>query len=549
MNALRKSNIQKLPESTFDVLIVGGGINGAVSAAALAAKGVKVALIDKGDFAGFTSSNSSNLAWGGIKYLESYEYTLVNKLCKSRNHLMRSYPSTVKEIRFLTSIQRGFRFPAFFIFMGTILYWLMGRFFTKMPSFLTPSKIKSMEEVIDTSNVNGGFEYSDAYLHDNDARFVFNFIRSSISYGCIAANYVESLGSRKEDGLWLTLARDVITGEELTIRSKSFINACGPFVDPVNQLNGEQTEHRHLFSKGIHLIVDNISDSKKILTFFADDGRLFFVIPMGPKTCIGTTDTQVDSPYAFVTEEDRQFVLDNVNKLLALDKPLSKDDIIAERCGVRPLAIKGEGGKADWVQLSRKHAIDINKDTQYLSIFGGKLTDCINVGDEVAGIIASFGIALPYKDFKWYGEPDDTVKNEFFHRAKLMGFDDLTPPSSSEPLTSRFWRRYGRNAINMLESIRENPEKAELLIENSEYLRVEIEHAAEREMVTKLEDFLRRRSKISLVVRKQDIIAAPGLREACEILFADEAEAKLQEYIDSLSLEVESDIEQKVKLA
>ncbi len=542
MNHLRKSNIQKLPESTFDVLIVGGGINGAVSAAALAAKGVKVALIDKGDFAGFTSSNSSNLAWGGIKYLESYEYTLVNKLCKSRNHLMRSYPSTVKEIRFLTSIQRGFRFPPFFIFLGTIMYWLMGRFFTKMPSFLTPSRIKSMEEVINTSNVNGGFEYSDAYLHDNDARFVFNFIRSSMSYGCIAANYVESLGSRKEEGLWLTKARDTITGEELTIRSKAIINACGPFVDPVNELNNEKTEHHHLFSKGIHLIVDNITDSKKILTFFADDGRLFFVIPMGPKTCIGTTDTQVDSPYAYVTEEDRQFVLDNVNKLLDLDKPLSKDDVIAERCGVRPLAIKGEGGKADWVQLSRKHAIDINAETAYLSIFGGKLTDCLNVGDEVAGIIKGFGINLPYADYKWYGEPDDTVKREFFHRAKLMDFDALTPPTSSENLSTRFWRRYGRNAINMLESIRENPEKAELLIENSEYLRVEIEHAAEREMVTKLEDFLRRRSKISLVVRKQDIIAAPGLREACEILFGDEAEIKLQEYVDSVSAEVDKEL-------
>lgn len=535
MSQLRKSNIQKLPKGTFDVLILGGGINGAVSAAALAAKGVKVALIDKGDFAGFTSSNSSNLAWGGIKYLESYEYTLVNKLCKSRNHLMRSYPSTVKEIRFLTSIQRGFRFPPFFIFMGTILYWLMGRFFTQMPRFLTAANIKKTEAVIDTSNVSGGFEYSDAYLHDNDARFVFNFIRSSMSYGCIAANYVESLGSHKEDGVWLTQARDAITGEELTIRSTAIINACGPFVDPVNQLNKEQTQHHHLFSKGVHLIVNNITDSKKILTFFADDGRLFFVIPMGPKTCIGTTDTQVDSPYAYVTEEDRQFVLDNVNKLLALDTPLSKDDIIAERCGVRPLAIKGTGGKADWVQLSRKHAIDVNKDSQYLSIFGGKLTDCINVGDEVAGIIASFGIALPFKDFKWYGEPDDTVKHEFFHRAKLMGFDDLTPTSSSEPLTLRFWRRYGRNALNMLESIRENPDKGELLIENSEYLRVEIEHAAEREMVTKLEDFLRRRSKISLVVGQEDIINAPGLQEACEILFGDEAEAKLQEYIASVA--------------
>lgn len=538
MTTLRTSNIQKLPQGTYDALIIGGGINGAVSAAALAAKGVKVALIDKGDFAGFTSSNSSNLAWGGIKYLESYEYALVNKLCKSRNHLMRSYPSTVKEIRFLTSIQKGFRFPPPFIYMGTLLYWVMGRLFTKMPSYLSASKIKSMEGVINTENVSGGFEYSDAYLQDNDARFVFNFIRSSMSYGAIAANYVESLGSARADGVWLTKARDTISGEEFEIRSKVLINAAGPFVDPLNVVNDEQTEHHHVFSKGIHLIVNRVTDSNKVLTFFADDGRLFFVIPMGPKTCIGTTDTQVDSPYAYVTETDRQFVLDNVNKQLVLDKPLTKEDVIAQRCGVRPLAIKGTGGKADWVQLSRKHAIDKNTEHQYMSIFGGKLTDCINVGDEVAGIVESFGIDLPYADFKWYGEPDDTVRNEFFHRAKLMNFDALTPQTSSEPLTTRFWRRYGRNAINMLESIRENPEKAQLLIENSEYLRVEIEHAAQREMVTKLDDFLRRRSKISLVVRQEDIINAPGLREACEILFGSQAELKLQEYISGLTNDV-----------
>jgi len=533
MSHLRKSNISKLPHGTYDVLIVGGGINGAVSAAALAAKGVKVALIDKGDFAGFTSSNSSNLAWGGIKYLESYEYGLVNKLCLSRNHLMRSYPSTVKEIRFLTSIQKGFRFPPLFVYMGTLLYWMMGRFFTKMPNYLSGGKIKSMENVINTENVIGGFEYSDAYLYDNDARFVFNFIRSSMSYGCIAANYVESLGSTRSDDTWVTKTKDCISGQEFEIRSKVLINAAGPFVDPLNMVNNEKTEHHHVFSKGIHLIVDRVTPSNKVLTFFADDGRLFFVIPMGPKTCIGTTDTQVESPITHVTEKDRQFVLDNVNKLLALDKPLSKKDIISERCGVRPLAIKGSGGKADWVQLSRKHAIDKHKQHNYLSIFGGKLTDCINVGDEVAGIIESFGIDLPYSHFKWYGEPDDTVRDEFFHRAKLMGLDALTPVTSSEPLTSRFWRRYGRNAINMLEKIRENPQMAELLIENSEYLRVEIEHAAEREMVTKLEDFLRRRSKISLVVRDKDIIEAPGLKEACEILFGDDAQAKLQEYIDS----------------
>ncbi|MBR9911539.1 MAG: glycerol-3-phosphate dehydrogenase/oxidase [Gammaproteobacteria bacterium] len=534
---LRQSNLKKLPAESYDVLILGGGINGAVAAASLAAKGAKVALIDKGDFAGFTSSNSSNLAWGGIKYLESHEYFLVNKLCKSRNHLMRSYPSTVKEIRFLTTIQKGFRFPPFFVFLGTIVYWMFGRFFTQPPRYLSPSALARTEPVINTRNASGGFEYSDCYLYDNDARFVFNFIRRAMNYGCIAANYVESLGSERQQGHWLTRARDNISGEQFNIKSKVVINACGPYVDKHNEMTGEETEHRHLFSKGIHLIVDRVTEQDRVLAFFASDGRLFFVIPMGPKTCIGTTDTQSEKPEVEVTDEDRDFVLNNANTLLALERPLTRADIISERCGVRPLALKGRDGVADWVKLSRKHAIDVDRDNQHLSIFGGKLTDCINVGNEVAEIVAGLGIELPYADKVWYGEPGHSSQEEFLHQAKLMNLDAMTKPNSLEPLSTRLWRRYSEHAFELLEAIRADASQAELVIEHALYLRCEIELAARQEMITKLEDFLRRRSKISLVVRREDIINATGLREACEILFGVEAEAKLQEYIDSTAPE------------
>jgi len=530
---LREANLNKLREETFDVLILGGGINGAAAAASLAAKGVRSALIDRRDFSGCTSSNSSNLAWGGIKYLENYEFLLVNRLCKSRNHLMRSYPSTVKEIRFLTSIQKGFRFPPLLIYLGTILYWVMGRFYTRMPRYFSSRMLKRSEPVINTDNVGGGFEYSDCYFYDNDARFVFNFIRSALNNGCIAANYVESLGANRIEGRWHTAAKDTISEETFTIRSKVLINACGPYVDQHNLLTGQRTEHRHLFSKGVHLMVDRITDNRRVLAFFASDGRLFFVIPMGPKTCIGTTDTQVDSPHATVTPDDRKFILDNANKMLKLARPLIEADVIAERCGVRPLAIKGEERVADWLQLSRKHAIDVSVDDQHLSIFGGKLTDCINVGDEVAERVAALGIDVPYADNVWYGEPGDDIKAQFMHQAAMMDLDGMTAASSSEPLSQRLWRRYGANALELLEAIRQDPKDAELLIENAEYLRCEVEQAAEREMITKLEDFLRRRSKIALVLPRQDIIHAPGLKKACRILFGNEAEAKLEEYITS----------------
>ncbi|MGZ6143928.1 MAG: glycerol-3-phosphate dehydrogenase/oxidase, partial [Myxococcales bacterium] len=526
---LRDTNILRLAEQRFDVLVLGGGINGAVSAAALAARGARVALIDRGDFAGVTSQQSSNLAWGGIKYLEGFELGLVRKLCRARNKLIRSFPSIVQEIRFYVSHERGFRHGRWKLILGAWLYWLIGSFFTRRPRLLSVRDIGREEPIVDTASLDGGFEYSDAYLHDNDARFVWSFIRSALDRGCAAANYVEALGSTRSADGWETRARDGISGRELTIRSRLLVNACGPYADSVNARDRVQTAHRHVFSKGIHILVDRLTPNHRVLTFFADDGRLFFVIPMGAKTCIGTTDTRVDEPEVEVTAEDRRFVLDNINKRLRLPRPLTERDIIAERCGVRPLVVSGAGaGGRDWMQLSRKHALEVIDGR--VTIFGGKLTDCVNVGDEICALVQRLGVALPYADKVWYGEPPTAVREEYFHQARLMGLDAMTSPQSSEKLSTRLWRRYGSEALGLLEAIRRDPRMAEVIIETSEYIRCELDEAARREMVVKLEDFLRRRSKIALVVRREEIRAAPGLREACRILFGDDAEAKLREY-------------------
>ncbi|MDN3555450.1 glycerol-3-phosphate dehydrogenase/oxidase [Halomonas maura] len=533
---LRNSNIGRLRRQTFDVLIVGGGINGAAAAAALAGKGVKVALIDRGDFAGSTSMHSSNLVWGGIKYMESYDFALVRKLCKSRNHLIRSYPSTVQEIRFLTTISRGFRYHPRYLWAGTWLYWLMGNGFTRIPRFLAPRAIKAQESIIATEEAVGGFEYSDAYLHDNDARFVFNFVRSALNYGAVAANYVESQGARREGDGWVTRVRDAMGGETFEVRARVLLNAAGPWADQHNALVGQQTRHRHAYSKGIHLIVPRLTDSRRVLAFFADDGRLFFVIPMGQRTCIGTTDTRVESPETRVTDEDIRFVLDNINKRLSLATPLGREDIIATRCGVRPLAVaNGGSGERDFLQMSRKHAIETNAAEAHISIFGGKLTDCLNVGEEIVAAVKTLGVSVPHPRHRWYGEPPETVRREFFHQARLMELDALTSPQASEPLSVRLWRRYGSHALELLEEIREDPRQAELLIEGTEYLRCELSQAQRREMITRLDDFLRRRSKISQVVGVERLRRSPGLREACAILFGDQAQARFDEYFAAVA--------------
>ena len=531
---LRDNNIKKFAGKTFDVLIIGGGINGAVSATALSAQGARVALVDKGDFAGFTSQNSSNLVWGGIKYMETFEFPLVRQLCKSRNQLLKSYPSAIKEIRFFTNLEKGFRIPSRLLYWGALLYWGMGNFFTRSPRYLTPKQINKEEPVIDTSNSVGGFEYSDAFLYDNDSRFVFNFIRSAINYNCIAANYVASLGSvRNSLGEWETKLRNTRNGEKFNIRSKVIINACGPYVDQQNRLSGQSTEHRHVYSKGIHLIVPRITKNERVLTFFADDGRLFFAIPMGNRTMVGTTDTRVSTPETEVTPEDREFVLENINKRLNLPESLTEKDIISERCGVRPLVIKTgdqNNKNEEWMKLSRKHAVDVNREQKYISIFGGKLTDCINIGEVVCETVKQLGITLTEQKEKWYGEPDGANRDEYLHQINLMNLDELTSPGSSEELSSRLWRRYGAQAIGLLENIREDLEMAEPLIEGTDYIRCELSQAARREMIVTLEDFLRRRSKLALVARHEDLKNSQGLKDACEILFGENAPERWEEY-------------------
>jgi glycerol-3-phosphate dehydrogenase len=449
----------------------------------------------------------------------------------SRNHLIRNYPSTVQEIRFLTTISKGFRYHPAHLWLGAWLYWFIGNCFTRIPRLNSRRDIQREESIVNTDQSVGGFEYSDAYLHDNDARFVFNFIRDALNRGCVAANYVESMGAKRDQGVWTTRARDLMTDAEFEIRSKVLVNAAGPFVDAHNSLTGERTENHHALSKGIHLIVDRLTPNRRVLAFFADDGRLFFVIPMGARTCIGTTDTPVESPHVQVTDDDIKFVLNNINARLKLAQPLTKEDIIATRCGVRPLAMKsGAGGDRDFLQLSRKHAVESDPANNHVSIFGGKLTDCLNIGDEVCEVVKDMGIDIPHADYKWYGEPPEALKREFFHQATLMDLDGYTDPQSSERLSTRLWRRYGARALGLLEDIREDPRQAEVLIKGTEYLRCEIRQAARSEMITRLEDFLRRRSKIALVVRRDEIRNSPGLMEACEILFGDQAEAMLNEY-------------------
>lgn len=534
--ALRDTNIDRLRDGMVDVAIVGGGINGAVTAASLAGRGASVALIDRADFGSETSQESSNLVWGGFKYLENYELPLVYKLCESRNRLMKAYPDNVAELSFLAALDDSSPYPPWFAALGATAYWGIGKFRTRPPKLHSAEAIKKTEPVIDTDGVRGGIEYRDAYLRDNDARFVFGFVRSAIEAGAAVANYVELVDAQRSDGHWQLGLADLESGERLELKARTIVNAAGPYVDGLNSAWGVTTEHRIVYSKGIHLIVPRLTttEHQRVLAFFDDSGRLFYVIPMGIRSVIGTTDTRTDDPRAGVTDDDRAFLLDQINKRLDLPKPLTTDDVIAERCGVRPLVVPNSGGDrtdVDWTSLSRKHEIEVDRARSVISIFGGKLTDCLNVGEEVADAVEDLGLPLEKDTGTWYGEPTSETRDVFYRQARLMRLDDLRVRPDVEPLSDRLWRRYGRRAFAMLEAIRSDPSMGKDIFGGTDYLRVELYLAASTEMVTRLEDFMRRRSKIEQVVPNADLADTEGLREVCNILFGAEAEAKLQEFL------------------
>ena len=534
--SLRRTAISRMKNGHVDVLVVGAGINGAVTAAALAGRGASVALIDRADFGGFTSQESSNLVWGGFKYLENYELPLVFGLCKSRNRLMKAYPDNVKEISFLATLDNTAPFKPWFAALGATAYWGIGQFGTKPPRLYNAEKLEAVEPVIDTTSARGAVQYQDCYLVDNDSRFVFSFVRSAIEAGAAVANYVELVSARREGDRWVCQLRDTDSGEEFTTTARVVVNAAGPFVDELNTAWGLTTDHRIVYSKGIHLIVPRLTTTRhnRVLAFFDDTQRLFYVIPMGQRSVIGTTDTRVDDPHTHVTDEDRDFLLAQINARLDLPEPLTHDDIIAERSGVRPLVVRRGGSdqtNVDWTSLSRKHEIERDDARGVVTIFGGKLTDCLNVGEEVAEHVERLGIPLEKDLRNWYGEPAAATRKEFYRQARLMRLDSLRTKPDTEPLTDRLWRRYGRRAFDLLEMIRADPTMGEDVMGSADYLRAELHTAAEHEMVVTLDDFMRRRSKIDLVVRDRDILGSPGLTEVAGILFGDDADARLADYV------------------
>jgi glycerol-3-phosphate dehydrogenase len=519
---LRLHNLERLQHTSFDVAVVGGGINGAVSAAALTARGLSVALLERGDFGGVTSQESSNLVWGGFKYLQNYEIPLVAKLCRSRNRLMDAYPTVIGELPFLATLDATTPFPPWLAGMGAAAYWVLGRLATDRPRYLRPASIEELEPVVDTTGAVAGIQYNDAYLKDNDARFVWGFVRSALDRGATAVNYATVTGAEHQASGWRLTVDDEVEGGTTEVTARVVINAAGPYVDGLNARWGVETEHRIVYSKGIHLVVPQLTDSERVLAFFDDTERLFYVIPMADRSVIGTTDTRTDDPDERATGDDRTFLLEQINARLDLSTPLTVDDVISERCGVRPLVITADRDRAsleviDWTSLSRKHEIDVDASQSIITIFGGKLTDCLNVGEEITAAAAGLGLVLG-PETTWFGEASAAARRAFGRRAATVGLDRTPSVEREATVADVLWRRHGPAAEAVVTAADADPSAADEVLAGSDLLRGELALYARREMVVELDDLFRRRTKLAMLHPAAALATDPGAAEIRDAL-------------------------------
>jgi glycerol-3-phosphate dehydrogenase len=500
-NQSKKNNFK---QDEFDVVIVGAGINGAVAAAAASAAGLSVLLIDKGDFASFTSQQSSNLVWGGIKYLQSYEFYLVLKLCLARNRLMRAYPNQIREVGFLASLGPTAPFGRLLGTFGTLFYWGIGLFGTSAPRSYSAKRAKQLEPILKSGRK--AVRYFDAQLPDNDSRFVYDFVRHAERLGAEVSNYTELVAAERGSDWRLTLKCS--SGDQV-VKAKTVINSTGPFAAGVSEILQSPTRAKLVLSKGIHLILNRkITQEDEVLAFWDEQSRLFYVLPMGDRSMIGTTDTRVDDPHTEVLSQDSEFVIRQINNQLE-GLSISEADVISVRSGVRPLVVEGSAAEgADWHALSRKHVIETDVKSSVVTILGGKLTDCLNVGTEVLAELRKLG-HQPKKPIGWFGEGKQRRKQEFYLTVAALCSDR----DAAQRIADGIWRRHGEVGFEFLPRASFGE-----LIPGLGITAVEIEWIVRNEHVVNREDLLRRRLPIAMARSEQEIAANSELQALLERL-------------------------------
>jgi len=479
-------------ETPVDVLIIGGGITGAGIARDAAARGFRTALIDKADFGAGTSSHSSRLIHGGIRYLEQGAFRLVFEASHERRVLLTIAPHLVRPLAFLFPVYRGGRVPAWKLRAGMWLYDLLSAFRNvRWHRWLRAKKVRRVEPGLRDRGLIGAALYYDAQT--DDARLVIATLRSALRAGALAANYVETTALLKPDGrIGAAVVRDLLTGQTTTIRAQVVVNATGPWSDQLRRLDDPNAPAILRLTKGAHVTVPRrrLANEHAVTLFSPIDGRVMFVLPWGDLSYIGTTDTDADaSPDALrVTAADVTYLLRSANAAFP-HAHLAPNDVVSAWVGLRPLLREDHASPS---QVSREHKV-FESEHGLISIAGGKLTTyrvmARDVVDRVAARLHALdGRPLPPRS------PTDTLPLPGGEARDLEVLVEAARARGAPDATARHLvASYGSEAAAVLNLVDRDRRLGAPILAGRPEIWAEVTYAVEREMAVRVQDALVRR--------------------------------------------------------
>ncbi len=506
-NAARSEALSQLSDREFDLAIVGGGITGAGIARDAALRGLKVALLEKLDFASGTSSKSSKMVHGGLRYLENGELGLVFESVNERNFLMTRARHLVRPLPFMVASYKGDRRWLMTIDLGVWIYEALCMFRmpgAKLHDTYGPRRAAELEPGLKRDGLRGCIVYFDAQT--DDARLTLENVLDAKANGAVVLNHARA-GALLKSGDRVTgvTVHDVIGGGSVDVRAKLVVNATGPWSDEVRALAGSPGMLKP--ARGSHIVIDSkrLPVTHALMMFAPRDARVVFGIPWGPgRTVIGTTDTFYDGSLDDVhaSRDDVQYLLDTANKYFP-DAKLTLDDVLATWSGLRPLIKPDKDVGAS--KVSREHVVESRPG--FMSIAGGKLTTYRRMAEDLVdqALTEQLGGMRPHSTAKRPLPGAQGLKTEGdleARRAALEGFGT----DVAKTLVSM----YGARAASVTERIAHDPSAGEKLDAELGLLWAQVDEAVDHELAVTIDDVLSRRVPLLLRGRDQGL----GVAEA-----------------------------------
>lgn len=504
--AERAHAIAAMRNEQLDILVIGGGIVGTGAALDAVTRGLSTGLVEARDWGSGTSSRSSKLVHGGIRYLEQLNFRLVREALIERGLLLqRIAPHLVKPIRFLYPLTKPF-VERIYVGLGMLLYDLFARTGQHPPGVphhrhLSKRQLERAMPSLKRGTFIGGLSYWDGQV--DDARYVATLARTAAGYGAHVATQLKVIGFvRDADRVVGVTVRDRLNGDEFEIRAKQVVNATGVWTDETQAMVGERGQFKVRASKGIHLVVPRDRFKATMGLLLSTEKSVLFVIPWGRHWLIGTTDTDwhLSKAHPAATATDIDYLLAHVNAVL--ETPLTRDDVEGVFAGLRPL-LSGESD--DTSKLSREHVV-AQAAPGLIVVAGGKWTTYrVMAKDAIDAAVLGLDCAQPKsvtEDIALLGgDGYQALWNSRARLAKRSGLDI----ASVEHLLNR----YGTQIDELLDLISEHPELANSLPGVDDYLEVEVVFAASHEGAIHLDDVLARRTRISIEAWDRGVSAAP----------------------------------------